>query len=216
MLNRHLRWRGKDGDSDNLVSWTSSLLFALQYIFYRQTDSRDGSPLDHIYFCVIDTTRFPEGVFLRDLDLIRAYQSFDAKLQNLEELRTTRQAGSYYFGEYLSQGALKIEDKCQIVSAQALFTQGLFSLQPELGRPGLAKEVVRLREVFHLKAVEHQRIIEAQLEAAVNIAQLFESCWRLPIAANFIALLPRREKEAAILQAFRAPPFTGSPLLRIA
>ena len=34
MLNRHLRWCGKSTESDNFVSWTSSLLFALQYIFY--------------------------------------------------------------------------------------------------------------------------------------------------------------------------------------
>ena len=30
MLNRYLRWRCKIIDSDNSVSWTSSLLFALQ------------------------------------------------------------------------------------------------------------------------------------------------------------------------------------------
>jgi len=30
MLDRHLRWKGLPEDADNLVSWTSSLLFALQ------------------------------------------------------------------------------------------------------------------------------------------------------------------------------------------
>jgi len=86
MINRHLRWWGKDGDEDNLVSWTSSLLFALQYIFYRHTHPKDGSGLDRIYLCVIDTNSFPEGVFLRDMDLIHAYRSFDTSNMNLGSL----------------------------------------------------------------------------------------------------------------------------------
>ena len=111
MLNRHLRWRGKDEDPDNWVSWTSSLLFALQYIFYRHIDSRDGSSLDRIYLCVVDTVSFPKGVFLRDMDLIDAYRSFDTNLLDLEGLRRTKHrhfAGSFYFGEYLSQGLSRI------------------------------------------------------------------------------------------------------------
>jgi hypothetical protein len=99
MLNRHLRWWGKDEDLDNLVSWTSSLLFALQYIFYRHVDSRDGSSLDRIHLCVVDTASFPKGVFLRDMDLIDTYRSFDPNLLDLEGLRRTKHrhfAGSFY------------------------------------------------------------------------------------------------------------------------
>src|SRR5450756_949902 len=73
MLSRHLNWKSTYEDSDNLVSWTSSLLFALQYIFYRHTNSKDGSTYNQISFCVIDTTKFSKGVFLRDMDLMRTY-----------------------------------------------------------------------------------------------------------------------------------------------
>lgn len=83
------------------------------------------------------------------MDLIRTYSLFDTSLRNLEGLRTETHVGSYYFGEYLSQGALKIEDKCQIVSAQEIIDQGLFSLHPELGKPGWANEVVLLCEGFY-------------------------------------------------------------------
>lgn len=86
MLNWHLRWSGKPEDPDNLVSWTSSLLFVLQYIFYRHTRWKDRSSLDKIYLCVIDTVSFPNGVFLRDIDLIYAYRSFDINLRDLEGL----------------------------------------------------------------------------------------------------------------------------------
>ena len=78
---------------------------------------------------------------------------------------------------------------------------------------GWADEVVHLRAAFYQQASE---ITEAELQAAISISQLFESGWRLPIAAKFIALLPRRKTDVAILQAFRAAPFTGSPLLPVA
>src|SRR4051812_42636392 len=48
-------------------------------------------------------------------------------------------------------------------------------------------------------------------EAAINSAQPFGQRWRLPMAANLIAMLPRRIKDSDILQAFKTA-FTGSPL----
>lgn len=112
-LNLHLRWWPKGDLEDNFVSWTSSLLFAIQYIYYRRRSSKDGSRLEHIKLYVIDTTRFPKGTFLRDLDLIRAFCKFDTTLgDNLERFECLRKRPGYYFGEYLSQGSLKIENKC--------------------------------------------------------------------------------------------------------
>ncbi|KAF5561566.1 hypothetical protein FNAPI_3590 [Fusarium napiforme] len=78
MLYRHLRWLG--GPDDNLVSWTSSLLFALVYIFHLYANTRDGSNFDNIHLCVVDTSIFPEPVFLRDMDLIQAYRSADYEI----------------------------------------------------------------------------------------------------------------------------------------
>jgi len=218
MLNRHLRWKGETNDPDNFVSWTSSLLFALQYVFYRHTHRTDRSSLASIYLYIIDTAGFRKGTFVRDMDLIRAYRSFDKRLQDLEILRTTKHrdfAGSFYFGEYLSQGALKIEGKCQFISAQAIIDQGLFYLQPEFSKsivtkePSWSNEVIRLREAFSRKAAELQPITDDELEVAINIVYRFDPGWRLPIAANLIALLPRRSEDGAILQAFTASPFTG-------
>ena len=47
------------------------------------------------------------------MDLIKVYFALDADLERMQNLRLSY----YYFGEYLSQSALKIEDKCEIVSA---------------------------------------------------------------------------------------------------
>lgn len=132
MLYRHLRWW--KGPDDNLVSWTSSLLFALTYIFHLHANTTHGLGFDNINLCIIDTSCFPEAVFLRDMDLIRAFRSAGNDLRNFEGLRSKRSrrfSGCYYFGEYLSQGALKIEGKCQIVSAQDIISQGLYDIRPE-------------------------------------------------------------------------------------
>ncbi|KAK4041707.1 hypothetical protein C8A01DRAFT_14563 [Parachaetomium inaequale] len=213
MLNRHLRWR--KGVDDNLVSWTSSLLFALVYIFHLHANERDRSAFEDICLCVVDTTLFPPGVFLQDLDLIRAFCAFDKQLANFENLRL---GGLYYFGEYLSQGALKIEHKCQIVSAQAMIDQGLYDLQPKFRdfamwpkapQPPWAKPVLKLREEFEK---EPRDTLEVSLEehlAAKNIADLFGGLWALPVAANLFALRPRRSWDERILATVRAPRFTG-------
>ena len=146
-LNRHLCWWGKPTDPDNLVSWTSSLLFAFQYIFYRHNHSRDRSSLDGIDLCIVDTATFPDGGFLPDMDLIH-------------RRKPAGLGGS-----------------------------------PEA--------------FYHIKA-DRQQMMKEELQAVINIAQLFGPRWRLPIAANLMALLPRRRGDSAILHAFRAPPFTSS------
>ena len=92
------------------------------------------------------------------MDLICAYRSSNSELASLDELRRKKHRnliGSFYFREYLSQCALKIEDECQIVSAQEIFDQGLGCLQPEFtewtvtDKPIWANEVTRLREAFY-------------------------------------------------------------------
>jgi len=210
MINRHLRWC--EGE-DNLVSWTSSLLFALVYIFHLHANTRDNSPLDDIFLCIVDTKSFSEGIFIKDLDLIKAYHLFDSRLKNLQKLRTT----GYYFGEYLSQGSLKIEAKCGIVSAQAMIDRGLFNTLPSLqdfsmwevtDRPPWANEVIRLRRIYN-GTTARTEASQDELLAAVSIAELFEPRWRLTIAANIISLQPRSPEDCAILHAMRNPPFTG-------
>ena len=82
--------------------------------------------------------------------------------------------------------------------------------------PTWADKVVRLCEDFYQKIAEPQQITGDQLQSAVNIAQLFKPPYRLPIAANLIALLSYQREEGAILQAFIASSFTDSPLLLVA
>ncbi|KAK1564210.1 uncharacterized protein LY79DRAFT_684048, partial [Colletotrichum navitas] len=85
IVNAHLRWY--TSSSDNLVSWMSSLLFALVYIFYLRASARDRLAFENISVCIVDTTCFPPGGFLQDLDLIWAYKSSNSELALFETLR---------------------------------------------------------------------------------------------------------------------------------
>ncbi|PSR81435.1 hypothetical protein BD289DRAFT_439147 [Coniella lustricola] len=106
MLYRHLDWKAGGPPSD-LVSWTSSLLFALQYAFYR-CHHYGVEPKD-VKICIVDTKRFGEGQFMRDTQLISALKRSASKLLSDELLvdaakfftfRLTFE--EYYNGEYLS------------------------------------------------------------------------------------------------------------------
>lgn len=107
MVAGHLPW-SITGTEDNLVSWTSSLLYALVYIFYHLVEVDNIGTFD-IHICVIDTSDSPEEVFLRDLDLIRAYRSFSTQLYSFDTLHCICKRegfwGHFYFGEYFPQVA---------------------------------------------------------------------------------------------------------------
>ncbi|RAH64291.1 uncharacterized protein BO66DRAFT_475899 [Aspergillus aculeatinus CBS 121060] len=197
LLNDHLWW--KEPPNDPFVSWTSSLLFALQYIYFRRWSYRDGSPLDEINLYVIDTTKFPRGTFIRDLDLLNAFLDNDPNPQGdgLAKLKKFRDA-ELYFGEYLSQGALQIEGRCQVINAQTLCEGNrLRRIQPAFAdiqlpqqRPRWANEVLRLRWVLETRRQTHPAVPHDRMQALREIVHLFENpAWRLPMAVYFAALM---------------------------
>lgn len=198
MLNRHLRWFSVESENDNLVSWTSSLLFALQYAIFRH--SSDGTAFKDIKLCVVDTKGLPAKAFINDMDLISAFSAHDSNLASLRRLRNRQRQGYngyYYFGEYLSQGSLQVEGSCSIVSVQDLIDCGLFSLRPELQnygnqQPSWANKTIELRQIFFYKNPA-ATLDTAKVEAAMNIGDLFGGRWKLPVAAAFLSLQPYRK-----------------------
>lgn len=67
---------------DNLVSWTSSILCAVIYMFYQRAYYREKP--ENIYLCITDTTRFADMTFMWDLDLIKAFKEDSEGLCSLE------------------------------------------------------------------------------------------------------------------------------------
>lgn len=188
----HLLWNGYKRH-DNLMSWTSSLLFALQYMFYRH--SRDPSPMQDIRLCMVDTSYLGTQYFVRDMDLIAAFLPHD-RSKALDGLRKMRTGGTHYYGEYLSQGALRIEGACASEPAQELIDLGLLDLQPEFrwayenGTKEWAKPVVRTRETLEERT--EARLSVEQLRSVVRITERFDTLFRLPMTIHLIALLPGR------------------------
>ncbi|GAB7325364.1 hypothetical protein MBLNU13_g09405t1 [Cladosporium sp. NU13] len=160
-LRRHLQWEGQPKKEDNFVSWSSSLLLVLQYAFYRKAIYPDHK-LEDMQLCVVDTTKLPDGAFLSDTVLIEAFSQYDydpTNRKSLPYLKTLRQS-QYYFGEYLSQGALYIEECCAIVSMDSIVSNGLYDLREEFqvaaqsSDQKWAKEVLNLRQVFRSSEAE--------------------------------------------------------------
>ena len=103
-LEEHLKWRC--ADDCNLMSWTSSVLFALQYALYRHEMTR--CELSNINILVVDTRAFKRGVFARDVDALKAFRgATDSK--EFDRLHKWRVDGRFYYGEYLSQGRVPID-----------------------------------------------------------------------------------------------------------
>ncbi|CAI7616053.1 unnamed protein product [Penicillium bialowiezense] len=229
MLNSHLRWWPDYGADDDFVSWTSSLLFAIQYIYYQDGRNWNVSDLTDIHLYVIDTEQFPRGTFIRDMDLINIFCGVDVSLEEFKKLRL-RDGARYYFGEYLSQGALKIENKCQIISADIMFERHrLRRIQPEFaeidsaiasGNHGWVKEVIRLREaIWRTQMIPTYSFVEMRdrLEAIEEIIDTVGNHWKFPIAIYLASLIGSESSidgcetafDNIFFSYFRSAPFRG-------
>lgn len=218
-LRRHLFGEGQPREEDNFVSWSSSLLSVLQYACNKSRQAGDHSPAD-LFICVVDTTKFPAAVFMSDMFLISAFSNYDtstrppsASKRTLSHLQSLRQkkhpddAASHYYGEYLSQGALRVKGHCSIVSFADISNTGLYTLRPELSLPipkgkDWAAGVIKLREKFH-ETSSRGRAEDFEIETALRIGGKYGPSWELPVALAFLALKPRPAWDEGIMEAFR-------------
>ncbi|KAF3032321.1 hypothetical protein E8E12_002369 [Didymella heteroderae] len=213
LLNTQLRWWPYRDPSDcNLICWTSSLLFVLQYGLHRaRQGNQDGYQFSQITLLILDTRSLPDGVFVKDLELIDAFahHSDPAIRENLAYLRELRQSSrGYYFGEYLSQGRLDINGICSQATMQNLIDSGLFKLMPELESKESwnkwADRVVELRGQFNI----HNNVglsDRPDVRRAITIAETcFPGQWALLVAVMLLALKPRMNKDRIVVGAFAA------------
>ncbi|KAI0965043.1 hypothetical protein F4678DRAFT_476893 [Xylaria arbuscula] len=178
--------------SDNLVSWTSSILFALQYALYR-SHLPGLSPAD-IKICAVETGKFPQGQFARDMWLIRAYRETATMIggdtRRFFQFRYDNQ--DYYNGEYLSQGLVTLSSRSSIVSLETLIQSGLYSLYPDLTST-TDKLANRVRDLRDLWGNEIQTTLQ-ELENALEIAKTFNALEALDIAVLLLSLKHRKYK----------------------
>lgn len=207
LLLNHLLWERGHENGCNLMSWTSSLLFALQYALYRHR--KDGDDLNQIQLIILDTTLFPRGTFMQDMEIMRSFAASDRRLQKFVEFRESE----YYFGEYITQGRLSIQDRCVCTSVQKMIDLGLFQLQPLLADrtqwQWWPKRVLAFREQFTSRKLVPTP--DSHVEIAVDISrQCFGGQWAVPVAIMLLALLPRKADDMTLMEGFKAR-FTGRP-----
>lgn len=113
---------------DNFMSWSSSLMFVIQYAMWRSETLH--TPASDLQICMVDTRDFPRGQFARDMWLIRHYRPsvltepqqefFDFRLENPDHDN----------GEFLSQGMVNLRNKACFFSLQDLMSAGIDTLYP--------------------------------------------------------------------------------------
>jgi hypothetical protein len=201
MLLKHSNW-SRDRYEDNLMSWTSSLFFAIQHGLRRHV-TYDGSDYSDLRICVVDTRMFPRGTFVKDLDLLNVFADDDS-IGSFIRLRQS----SYYFGEYFSQGHLNISQRSAHVSLQTLMALGLYDVEPRFRdkQELLAKRVVELRGPF--KQSLTCPATKGLARKAIAMGQSFGDKFALPVALMLLSLCPRPRNDRAILDGFGAT-FTG-------
>lgn len=75
----HLLWVYRHEKRCNLMSWSSSLLFVLQYGFFRHTKV-SKTLFSEIQLIMIDTREFPKQTFVRDLDVLEHFRPYVSDL----------------------------------------------------------------------------------------------------------------------------------------
>ncbi|TLS20419.1 uncharacterized protein PpBr36_11380 [Pyricularia pennisetigena] len=203
-LNRHLWWLPKSLGHSNFVSWTSSFLFALKLVILLQ-HYRNLS-LEQVHIVIISTTQFSELVFVRDAYLIDRYTKSlkedaisykDGYQKSLKTLWGMRQMG-YYFGEFLSQGALCIEGKSSVVCAAELARRGIFELHPELLEDPTqwSQWVRRKRQQWDR---EYAKFHSSQGKQLSDLLAPVSRDFQLPMAVSLLSLQARDPADLELL-----------------
>jgi hypothetical protein len=177
MLHQHLgKGLFSSEVTDNLVSWSSSLIFVIQYANWRFCNPRFGQP-DDIHICAMDTTKFPRGQFARDIRLLKSLEDAEftdeeMKIRNLRLNSTT-----FDNGEYLSQGKLHLQGRSYTLSLRGLKNAGLWDLYPVFNVNDVKPEAfVRTQWTDYVKLLRQawrytQKTTKAEVRCALNIAE---------------------------------------------
>ncbi|KAH0421921.1 hypothetical protein CcaCcLH18_13136 [Colletotrichum camelliae] len=202
-LYNHLKW-SKKGGASNLVSWTSSLLFAIQLGLYKHKSrplSQTENDLSKVFILMIDTTKLPPATFIRDTAAMLFFRRkglVPADHQAFDQLRSKSGKDAFYFGEYLSQGRFSAEGTCSQTSLQKLIDHGLFEFCPYFEQKGfwngLASRVVKIRQNHFYVALPTTSFQPNERTAgrkAVTMAQAcFGDAFALPFALMVLSMSP--------------------------
>lgn len=196
MLEEHCLWENKY--NDNLTSWTSSFIFAIQLAIYRQHMDHDKPEPSSIDVYILDTRKLDPGTFLSAVPLLGAYHIAHRKLKH-----------EYRHDEYFSQGRMDIPDGAMAtITYQSLIDKGLHDLYPAFAEKEYQiKFRSRVNQLRNLR-----KMIEAPktpTKKELNIAQAIAKHWtssaelRPVIMATLLSLKSRVRNDSITMQAFQ-------------
>lgn len=192
MLYKHLTKLFRDeADLDNLMLWTSSLLYAIQYAIFKRHNS--GCRSADIKICAVDTRNFPRGQFAPDMWLLQAYRNTAAHVdgETRKFFRFRLKDERYHNGEYLSQGSVNHAGRSCVFSLEDLEESGLYDLYPELadeeGMKSWTNRVLDLRLVWSIEQPTTHREIELASIMARSCFNRFEILDMMIILLGFKA-----------------------------
>ena len=175
MLEGHLLWRGLS--SDHFVSFTGSLLWALQHAIRKHFQGDKD-----VQICVLDTSKIETCSFFAASDLLRIY-----RIPDVDKL-----SHRYYTAEYLYHGGLFVQGCSSTVSLSLLREYGLFSLLPELDDPGSKPFLCRTVENLRVTMVSVTRPVNPiEGRTALQVASLFEKDFTMPLMVALLSLRHR-------------------------
>ncbi len=203
MLKAHLLWWYDD--KTDFVSWTSSLLFALQRAIYAHAHPQGGT---NITICMIDTSNMGAETFYHAETLLKLYSIPDeGKLQH-----------HYYTAEFLSTGALTLSPGygSDAVSFSKLVDFGLYDLVPHL-RPGSGKALLYIA-VSDIRAMYFKQatpISEQNIQIATLLAQSVCTSLTLPFFTSLLSLQKRDPEDKLFIAGWKAlTSMSNSEILR--
>ena len=187
-LRKHLNWAIYP--DDEFISWTSSLIWALQFAIRKTQKSAEHE----LKVCVLDTTRFSTGTFLPALQLIQTYG-----LSAFKDCMVP-----YHSTEYLVHGSLNVRNCSRTVSLACLRENGLFDLMPELENESW-KQYLFLR-VQNLRQTLASTVIpfcQGTFHNALRVASSFGDEWTMSMMMALLALRGKFQSSEVFLQLIR-------------
>jgi hypothetical protein len=174
MLERHFLWDYKH--PSEFISWTSSLLFALQHAIRKAYFRHEPN----VCICILNTRKLEQVSIYPATTLLKVYGIKDeGKLRH-----------EYYNAEYLAHDRIEDANSFGVVQLDVLIDCELFTLFPELddeaGKKGaLYNRVKQLRSVFFTRP---SSVTTSEVESLVDLGMCLGYEFALPMAVAFLSL----------------------------
>lgn len=192
MIETHILW---SREPTEFISWTSSLLWALQYAVRKRAKCKD----QNVSICVLDIQRAPMQLSIYPVPNLLCVYGIPSRGRD------------FYHAEYLAHSIVEVSGRSLgVISFNALISGGLFELLPELddksGRVFLAKRVNQLRSIYFTQPC---KVSPRELLVVKRLAAGFGSDWILPMSLAFLSLRLRERNDEYFLRVIAPLAYSG-------